>query len=74
MRPSTIVTMITAVVVGIVAVVCAILAFVSRAGHRPWFYWIAPLVAIGAAGAMANLLAEYYVKIGRIEAKGRPRR
>jgi hypothetical protein len=73
-RPSTIVTLITAAVVAVVAVICAILAFVSRAGGRAWFYWIAPLLAIGFAGVMANLIAQYFVKIGKLEIKGRPRK
>ena len=45
-----------------------------RGSHRPWFYWIAPLLAIGFAGVMANLIAQYYVKVGRLEVKGRPRK
>ena len=74
MRPSTIVSLITAAVVAVVTVICAILAFVSRAGGRAWFYWIAPLLAIGFAGVMANLVAQYWVKLGKLETKGRPRK
>jgi len=74
LRPSTIVSLITGVVVGLAALAFGILAFVDRGSHRPWFYWIAPLLVIGFAGVMANLIAQYYVKVGRLEVKGRPRK
>jgi hypothetical protein len=73
-RPSTIVSLVTAAVVAVVAAICAVLAFVSRAPGRAWFYWIAPLLAIGFAGVMANLVVTYWVKLGRLETKGRPRK
>jgi hypothetical protein len=73
-RASTIVSLVTAAVVAIVALICGILGWVSRAGGRPWFYWIAPLLAIGFAGVMANLVVTYWVKLGRLETKGRPRK
>jgi drug/metabolite transporter (DMT)-like permease len=74
LRPSTIVSLITGVVVALAGLALGILAFVERGSHRPWFYWIAPLLAIGFAGVMANLIAQYYVKVGRLEVKGRPRK
>ena len=74
MRPSTIVSLVTGVVVALTGLVLGILVFVDRGSHRPWFYWIAPLLAIGFAGVMANLVATYWVKIGRLETKGRPRK
>jgi hypothetical protein len=73
-RPSTIVSLVTGVVVALTGLALGILVFVDRGSHRPWFYWIAPLLAIGFAGVMANLVAQYWVKIGRLETKGRPRK
>jgi hypothetical protein len=68
------VSLVTGVVLALGGLAFGILAFVSRDNAKPWFYWIAPLLAIGFAGAMANLIAQYFVKVGRLEIKGRPRR
>ena len=73
MRPSTIVTLITAVVVALVSIAAAIFVYLDHNSGQFWFYWIAPLLAIGFAGMTANLVAQYFVKIGRLEIKGRPR-
>jgi len=50
-----------------------IVLFVDRQGGRPWFYWIAPLLAFGFAGMMIQLAVAYWVKVGRLETRGRPR-
>jgi hypothetical protein len=71
-RPSTIVSLITALAVGVLALILGIYAFVERDYSKPWFFWIAPLLAIGFFGAMVNLCVGYWVKVGRLETKGRP--
>jgi hypothetical protein len=43
-------------------------------GGYPWFYWIAPLLAIGFAFVMMNLTAQYFLKVHRLETKGRPKK
>jgi hypothetical protein len=68
------VSIVTAVVVGALGLALGIYAFVERPHAKPWFFWIAPLLAIGFAGMMANLIANYYFKVGRLETKGRPRK
>ena len=73
MRPTTIVTLITALAVGLMALALGIYAFVERPYSKPWFFWIAPLLAIGFFTAMVNLCEQYWVKVGRLETKGRPR-
>ena len=41
---------------------------------KPWFYWIAPLLAVGLGGRRSIQLAVgYWMKVGRLETKGRPR-
>ena len=45
-----------------------------RSGGKLWFYWIAPLLAIGFFAVMAQLAVMYWVKVGRLETKGRPRK
>jgi hypothetical protein len=50
-----------------------IVLFVDRQGGRPWFYWIAPLLAFGFAGMLIQLCVAYWLKVGRLEVRGRPR-
>jgi hypothetical protein len=45
----------------------------DHTGGKFWFYWIAPLLMIGLGGVLASLAVGYYVKVGRLESKGRPR-
>jgi hypothetical protein len=71
-RPSRIIAIIAAVLVGLgVLGLAAYLLFVNRPGHRLWFYWIAPLLAIGFGGLMINLAVGYWRKVGRLEMRGR---
>jgi hypothetical protein len=74
LRPTTIVTLCTGVIIALGALAFGILAFVARGSGKPWFYWIAPLLVLGFAAMMANLVVQYYVKVGRLESKGRPKR
>ena len=74
MRPSWIVSLAVGFVISLGAIAVGILAFVSRDHSKPWFYWISPLLAIGFAGVMANLIVQYYLKVHRLETKGRPRK
>ena len=72
MRPTTVAAIITALVVAGLALALGIYAFVERPYSQPWFFWIAPLLAIGFFGAMVNLCVQYWMKVGRLETKGRP--
>ena len=74
MRPSEIVLMIAGVLVGVAALVLGIFQFVNRDGGEPWFYWISPLLSIGFAGVAFNLVVQYWMKVGRLETRGRPRK
>ena len=74
MRPSTMVAGIAALTLGVVGVVLGIYAFVNRSGGKLWFFWIAPLLAIGFFAVMIQLVVAYWIKVGRLEAKGRPRK
>lgn len=73
MRPSVIMVIAAAVVVALGGAVLGIGVIADHSGGKFWFYWIAPLLALGFAGVLASLAAGYYVKVGRLEAKGRPR-
>jgi hypothetical protein len=73
-KASTISALIIGIVLGIVGLVSGIYVFADHTGGKLWFYWIAPLLAIGFFGVMAQLAVLYWVKVGRLETKGRPRK
>ena len=58
------------VLVALVGVVLGVYVFVDHNGGKLWFYWIAPLLAIGFA-ASCSLAVGYWMKVGRLETKGR---
>ena len=45
----------------------------DHTGGKFWFYWIAPLLTIGLGGMLIKLTVGYWMKVGRLETKGRPR-
>jgi hypothetical protein len=73
-RASTIFAGIAAVGLGILGLVLGIYAFANRSGGKLWFFWIAPLLAIGFFAVMIQLVVAYWMKVGRLETKGRPRK
>jgi len=73
-RASTISAIIFGIVLGLVGVVFGIHAWVARSGGKLWFFWIAPLLAVGFAGVVIQLAVGYWMKVGRLETKGRPRK
>ena len=74
MRSSTIATIIIGIAVGILGLALGIYAFANRSGGKLWFFWIAPLLAIGFFAVMIQLAVGYWIKVGRLETKGRPRK
>ncbi len=74
MRATTISMIIAGLLVGLLGLGLGIYFFVERNGGKQWFFWIAPLLAIGFALWMLNLLVQYWVRVGRLETKGRPRK
>lgn len=73
MRPSEIMLLIAGVVIGLLGLVLGIGVVFDAGGGKFWFYWIAPLLMLGVGAMLAALAVGYYVKVGRLEAKGRPR-
>jgi hypothetical protein len=73
-RASTISAIIFGIVLGLVGVVFGVHAWVARSGGKLWFFWIAPLLAVGFAGVVIQLAVGYWIKVGRLETKGRPRK
>lgn len=74
MRASTISAFIIGLSIALVALVLGIWVFADHTGGKLWFYWIAPLLAIGFFATMAQLAVGYWVKVGKLETKGRPRK
>ncbi len=74
MRAATIVAMVFGFILAIVGLVLGIHVFAVRSGGKLWFYWIAPLLGIGFFGVIAQLAIGYWMKVGRLETKGRPRK
>jgi hypothetical protein len=73
-RPSHISAIVAAIVIGLGALALGAYALIERPDAKPWFYWTAPLLALGFAGLMVQLAVMYYMKVGRLEHKGRPRK
>jgi hypothetical protein len=73
-RASTISAIIMGLAIGLVALVLGIWVFADHSGGKLWFYWIAPLLAIGFFATVAQLAVGYWTKVGRLETKGRPRK
>jgi hypothetical protein len=72
-RPSVFLSLMGAVVLGLGTTAVAMFMYLDRNSAKPWHFWIAPLLALAAAGALIQLCIGYWVKVGRLETKGRPR-
>ena len=73
MRPSEVTAILLAAVIGVGGAVAGVVVLLTADGGKPWFYWIAPLLALGLAGLLVNLAVGYFSKVGRVALKGRPR-
>jgi hypothetical protein len=62
------------IMLGLAGLVLGLNVMFNHSGGKLWFYWIAPLLAIGYFGVMAQLAVGYWVKVGKLEVKGRPRK
>ena len=72
MRPTRVLALTAGVLVGLGGLgLFVYIMFVNRPSGRLWFYWIAPLLALGFAGMMIQLVVGYWLKVGRLEARGR---
>ena len=75
MRPTTIMSLIAGLLLAIVAgILTRCLLIVDRYRNYFWFFWAAPLLLLVFALMMLNLARQYWVRVGRLEVKGRPRR
>jgi hypothetical protein len=72
-KPSEILGMLGAVVFALGMIALVVFMYVDRNMAKPWHFWIAPVLGIVAAASLAQLAVGYWIKVGRLETKGRPR-
>jgi hypothetical protein len=72
-RPAEWMMLVGGVIIALAGIAAGIGVFLDHSGGKFWFYWIAPLLMIGLGGLLIQLAVAYYLKVGRLEMKGRPR-
>jgi hypothetical protein len=72
-KTSEILGMLGAIVLALGTLAIAVFMFVDRNWAKPWHFWIAPLLAVVTAASLVQLAVGYWIKVGRLEVKGRPR-
>ncbi len=72
-RPSEYMLLPLGVVFAMAGVGLGIYVIFNHSGGKFWFYWIAPLLMLGLGGILIALTLGYWVKVGRLAVKGRPR-
>jgi fucose permease len=73
LKPSEILSMLGAILFGLGTAAIAVFMYLDRNHAKPWHFWIAPLLGLAAAAALLQLTVGYWMKVGRLETKGRPR-
>ena len=73
MRPSEIMMLALGVVIALIGLALGLGVFFDHTGGYFWFYWIAPLLMVGLGGMLISLSVGYWLKVGRLQTKGRPR-
>jgi hypothetical protein len=72
-RPAEWMVFVGGIVIALLGIAAGIGVFLDHSGGKYWFYWIAPLLMIGIGGLLIQLSIGYYLKVGRLAMKGRPR-
>ncbi|HEX5097342.1 MAG TPA: hypothetical protein VFX21_15045 [Acidimicrobiia bacterium] len=73
MKPTTIMSLLSAVLIAVGVIFLGVYFFADREGGKEWFYWAAPLLLIAFGGMLGSLVRQYWVRVGKLETKGRPR-
>lgn len=74
MRPSTILSLVTAAVFAVGSAAYAVIAFVvHKDGDQAvkWHFWLAPLLVFGIVACLVQVLGMYWLQVGRKEVRGR---
>ena len=72
-RPSEYLLLPLGIVFAMAGVGLGIYTIFYAGGGKFWFYWIAPLLMLGVGAMLIALTLGYWVKVMRLELKGRPR-
>jgi fucose permease len=72
-KPSEILSMAGAALFALGTAALAVFMYLDRNHAKPWHFWIAPLLALGVAASLLQLAVGYWMKVGKLETKGRPR-
>ncbi len=73
MRPTSAISLVAGLLVALAGGLFTVLAYTAGDGGKPWHFWIAPVLAAGFVALLLALVAGYYLRIGRLELKGRQR-
>ena len=73
MRPSEILMLTLGVIIALAGLAMGLGVIFDHTGGFFWFYWIAPLLLVGVGGLLIKLTLGYWMKVGKLETKGRPR-
>ena len=74
MRPTTILSLVSAAVF---AVGSAVMAFVAFVVHKDadrgvdWHFWLAPILMLGIIACLFQVIGMYWLQVGRKEVRGR---
>jgi hypothetical protein len=72
-KPSEILGMLGGLVFALGMMALVVFMYVDRNMAKPWHFWIAPVLGIVTAATLVQLAVGYWIKVVRLETKGRPR-
>jgi len=72
-RPSEYMLLPVGVLFALAGIASGIYVIFNHSGGKFWFYWIAPLLMLGLGLVLIALTLGYWMKVMRLEVKGRPR-
>jgi ABC-type branched-subunit amino acid transport system permease subunit len=73
-RPSTILSLVSAAVFAVGSTVFAVVAFVAHKDADQgvkWHFWLAPILMLGIVACIIQVVGMYWMQVGRKEVRGR---
>jgi len=73
-RPSTVLSLVTAAVFAVGSAAYAVIAFfIHKDADQSvkWHFWLAPLLVIGIVACIVQVVGMYWIQVGRKEVRGR---
>ncbi len=75
-RPSTMLSLASAVLFAVGSAVISVIAFFAHKDAETgvkWHYWLAPILMLGLVACLLQLVGMYWLQVGRKETRGRRR-